>query len=146
MSRILLLLNHRENQRLLEEALSSRYEVIIPEADAALDNKFDLCLIDGPALERLEQRVKARKGAEAPLFLPVLLVTPRQDVGLATRHLWHSVDELIITPIERVELQARVEICCARGRLRSCSKLNAGPAQHKPAKSPACWRASIPLS
>ncbi|MHB9134664.1 MAG: PAS domain S-box protein [Armatimonadota bacterium] len=110
MSRILLLLDHRENRRLLMEALSSRYEVIIPDTDAALDGDFDLCIIDGPALERFWQQVETRKNAELPIFLPFLLVTARQDVGLSTRHLWHSVDELIITPIERIELQARVEI------------------------------------
>lgn len=110
MSRILLLLDHRENRRLLTEALSARYDVIVPDTDAALEGDYDLCLLDGPALERLWQRVESRKGAESPVFLPFLLMTSRQDVGLATHHLWHSVDELIITPIERVELQARVEI------------------------------------
>ena len=29
---------------------------------------------------------------------------------MITRHLWRSVDELIITPIEKPELQARVQI------------------------------------
>lgn len=110
MSRILLLLDNRLNQRLLMEALSSRYDIIIPETDDALDDDFDLCLIDGPALERLWQRVATRKSAELAIFLPFLLITARQDMGLATRHLWHSIDELINTPIERVELQARVEI------------------------------------
>ena len=110
MSRILLLLDHRENRRLLLEALSPRYETVIPETDDALDGDYDLCIIDGPALERLGPRVETRKSAELPIFLPFLLITSRQDVGLATRHLWHSIDELITTPIERVELQARVEI------------------------------------
>ncbi len=110
MSRILLLLDHRENRRLLMEELSSRYDIVVAETDAALDDDFDLCIFDGPALERLWQRVEARKGAEDPIFLPFLFVTSRQGVGLATRHLGRSVDELIITPIERVELQARVEI------------------------------------
>ncbi|MHB9106299.1 MAG: sensor histidine kinase [Armatimonadota bacterium] len=110
MSCILLLLDNRLNQRLLMEALSSRYDIIIPETDDALDDDFDLCLIDGPALERLWQRVATRKSAELLIFLPFLLITARQDMGLATRHLWHSIDELINTPIERVELQARVEI------------------------------------
>ena len=110
MSSILLLLDNRENQRLLMESLSSRYDIVIPETDDALDDDFDLCLIDGPALERLWQRVATRKSAELSIFLPFLLITARQDMGLATRHLWHSIDELINTPIERVEMQARVEI------------------------------------
>jgi len=109
MSRILLLMESRENRRLLTEVLSTRYEVIVPESDA-FGEPFDLCIIDGPTLERLWQRVERRKADELPLFLPFLLVTTRQDIGLATRHLWRSIDELITIPVERVELQARVEI------------------------------------
>ncbi|HEY3379985.1 MAG TPA: PAS domain S-box protein, partial [Armatimonadota bacterium] len=110
MSRILLVIDHRENRRLLLEALSSRYDVIIADTDDVFAGDFDLCVFDGPALERLWRQVETRKKTELPIFLPFLLVTARQDVGLATRHLWHSVDELIVTPIERVELQARVEV------------------------------------
>jgi PAS domain S-box-containing protein len=110
MSRILLLLESRENRRLLTEVLSRRYDVVIPETDSALDELFDLCIIDGPSLDRLWQRVERRKMDELPLFLPFLLLTTRQDIGLATRHLWRSVDELLIIPVERIELQARVEI------------------------------------
>lgn len=108
MSRILLLMESRENRRLLTEVLSSRYEVV-PDADA-FDQPFDLCIIDGSTLERYWQRVERRKASELPLFLPFLLVTARQDIGLATRHLWRSIDELLTVPVERVELQARVEI------------------------------------
>jgi len=60
MSRILLLLDHRENRRLLEVTLSSLYAVTLPETDAALKDAFDLCIIDGPALERCWQQVEAR--------------------------------------------------------------------------------------
>ena len=110
MSRILLLLENRENRRLLMESLISTHEVIVPETEDALEEDFDLCLIDGPALERLWQQVVTRKNADASIFLPFLLITSRQDMGLATRHIWQSIDELIITPIERVELHARVEV------------------------------------
>jgi signal transduction histidine kinase len=47
---------------------------------------------------------------EEPLFLPVLLLTSRQGVDLVTRHLWRTIDEVVLRPIEKVELQARVEI------------------------------------
>ena len=107
MSRILLLLDHKENRRLLAEALSRHDEVVSADSDAALDLPFDMGVLDGPALDRLWQRVAARKKRE-PEFLPVLLVTARPDIGLVTRHMWESVDELILSPIERVELQARV--------------------------------------
>ena len=47
---------------------------------------------------------------EQPVFVPFLLITPQRDVKMITRHLWQSVDELIARPIEKLELQARVEI------------------------------------
>src|SRR6266849_6541707 len=67
--RVLLLMDHKENRRLLADWLATRY-----------------------------------------LFLPDLLVTARQDVGLVTRHLWKSIDEVIHSPIDKVELQARIEV------------------------------------
>ncbi|MBW4651157.1 MAG: PAS domain S-box protein [Kastovskya adunca ATA6-11-RM4] len=125
MKRILILLSHRENCRLLSEWLSIHYEVFFPQSGTAVepvekiftgkiqqqfDKGFDLCILDGPTLDRLWQWVQSRKQAEQPVLLPFLLVTSSQEVGMVSRHLWQSIDELITTPIEKVELQARVEI------------------------------------
>ena len=107
--RILLLLGHRQNRALLEAELAGRYQVIA-EDDQALDGAFDLCIVDGPSLDRLWERVQRRKEQEKPAFLPVLLVTSRPDVRMITRHVWRSVDELIIAPVERAELVARVQV------------------------------------
>jgi signal transduction histidine kinase len=116
-SRILLLLDHRENRHLLAGWLALRYRVLAADSERALGEEFDLGVLDATALDRLWERVQARKQAEQPSFLPWLVVTSRQDVGLVTRHLWTSVDELVITPIEKVELQARVEILLRARRL-----------------------------
>lgn len=110
MSRILLLLDQKENRTLLAGELSQSHEVLVSHDDAALDQPFDLCMVDGRALDRLWERVQARKASEQPVFLPVLLVTSRPDVKMITRRLWQSVDELIIAPIEKPELRARVEV------------------------------------
>lgn len=109
MNRILLLLEHPVNRKLLAEVLQTRYEVVsAAPTSAALNGEFDLGILDGPALAALWEAVQARKRRAEPLFLPFLLVTSRQDVGMATRHLWQTIDEVITTPIEQVELQARV--------------------------------------
>jgi serine phosphatase RsbU (regulator of sigma subunit) len=108
-SRVLLLMAHRENRRLLADWLATRHQVVLPDARQGLEGAFDLCVLDGPALTRLGRAVQAAKRAVQPIFLPFLLVTHRQDVGLATRQLWESVDEVIVSPIEKAELQARVE-------------------------------------
>jgi signal transduction histidine kinase len=58
-----------------------------------------------------------RKQVDEPLFLPVLLLTSRQGADLVTRHLWRTIDEVVLRPIEKVELQARVEILLRARRL-----------------------------
>jgi signal transduction histidine kinase len=113
--RILLLLDHRENQELLGAELAREHEVIAGAAADDLEQEFDLCVLDGPSLDRLWERVRERKEREQPIFLPVLLVTSRPGVKMITRHLWRSVDELIITPIEKEELRARIAVLL-RGR------------------------------
>ena len=110
MNKILLLLEHKENRRRLHNYLTEKYQVILADTSQALDASFDLGILDGMALHQSWEQVQARKETEQPLFLPFLLVTSRQDVGLITRHLWKTVDELILTPIELPELHARVEI------------------------------------
>ncbi len=116
MNRILLLLEHRKNSQLLAELLNSRYQVILPDWDASgideslLLQPFDLCIICARSLDRLWEQVQARRATEQPVLLPFLLTTSRNDVKYATRHLWQSIDDLITQPIEKIELQARVEI------------------------------------
>ena len=118
MTRILLVLRQKENQRLLAEELGQGYEVITGAGEEELEQEFDLCVIDGPMLDHLRERVAERKASEQPIFLPFLLVTSRPGVKMITRHLWRSVDELLITPIEKPELRARIEILL---RVRSLS-------------------------
>ncbi|HEX2191525.1 MAG TPA: ATP-binding protein [Longimicrobiaceae bacterium] len=110
MTRVLLLLDQKENQQLLADELGERHEVLVGAADSDLDREFDLCVVDGRSLDRLWERVRERKAGEQPIFLPVLLVTSRPGVKMITRHVWRSVDELIVTPIEKPELRARIQI------------------------------------
>lgn len=109
MDRVLLLVEHKGNRRLLEEWLARRYQVVPGDTEQALDTRFDVALLDGPTLDRLCPRVQARRVVEEPVFLPFLLLIPRQTGSVVTRHLGRTVDELILTPIDRAELHARVE-------------------------------------
>ncbi|HEX6071352.1 MAG TPA: HAMP domain-containing sensor histidine kinase [Longimicrobiaceae bacterium] len=110
MKRVLLLQDQKENQQLLAGELAGRHEVLVGATDDALDEEFDLCVVDGRSLDRLWAQVQRRKEREQPIFLPVLLVTSRPEVKMITRQVWRGVDELIITPIEKPELRARMEI------------------------------------
>src|SRR5712692_4873817 len=110
MSRILVLMDHKENRRLLAEWLATRYTVLPADTDQAVDEPYDLCVLDGTALDRLADRIQTRKMYQQTVFLPFLLVTAEPQIGLVTRHLWKSIDEVIHSPIDQVELQARIEV------------------------------------
>ena len=116
-NRILLLLDHAANRALLAAELAGGHTILPATGDDALDGDFDLLILDGLALDRLWERVQARKEREQPALLPVLLVTSRPGVKMITRHVWRSVDELIVTPIEKPELRARAAILLRARRL-----------------------------
>ncbi len=112
MTRLLLMIANAQNRRLLEEALAGHYPVIaFDEARyRGMLPSCDLIVVDGVLLERYSEAILDAKQNALPTLLPVLLVTSRRNVGLATRNLWKSVDEVILSPIEPVELQARVVV------------------------------------
>jgi signal transduction histidine kinase len=129
-SQILLLVEQKENRRLLLEWLATNYVVLQPNSTGRVDDlshftqSFGMGIIDGLALKRHWQWVTAKKQAEHPVFLPFLLITSRSDVGMATQFLWQTVDDLIIAPIEKIELQARVEILLRSRQLSLTLKLS----------------------
>lgn len=111
--RILVMLSNAQNERLLAEALAARYEVVRePSADGV-----DLCIVDGVVLHREWERIGALRRREEPVLLPVLLATDRRDIGLLTRELWRVVDDVIVRPIEKAELRARLETLLRARRL-----------------------------
>ncbi|MBE9162711.1 MULTISPECIES: ATP-binding protein [Microcoleaceae] len=130
MSRILLLVEQKENRRLLLEWLAVYYEILLPNSKENIDDflglnqSFDLGIIDGQALKNHWQWVAAKKQAEHPLCLPFLLITSRSDVKMATQFIWQTIDDLIIAPVEKIELQARVEILLRSRQLSLTLKLS----------------------
>ncbi|MEM9923292.1 MAG: ATP-binding protein [Cyanobacteria bacterium P01_D01_bin.50] len=121
MRKILILLQQKQNRYLLSTLLQDAgYEVFSPSADGDLlevQNSFDLCILDSVALDKFSDWVEATKKSEEPVFLPFLLKTSRDDVTMATRYLWKTIDELITQPIEKVELQVRVEALLQKRQL-----------------------------
>ena len=92
--RVLLLLEYKENRRLLRESLTPLYKVLMPEDDAEADEfealiseSFDLCVLDGRTLGQFEKQIQARRKAEEPVFLPVLLIVTRNKPAIAHQQL-----------------------------------------------------------
>ncbi len=107
MSPVLLVFDHKENRRMLADYLESNYQVL-PDLGDEVGVPFDLAIVDGLALDRLAEQLRLRKAEENPVLLPILLVTSRLEIGQAMRHLWQSIDDFIVSPVEKAELLARV--------------------------------------
>jgi signal transduction histidine kinase len=123
MARVILILENSENRRLLSEFLSAYHSVGEHVQGQPLEEVFDLCIIDDPNLSRLKDELEARRDAEQPGILPVLLVTHRPDVWARMPNLWQLVDEAIMTPVAKLELQSRVEILLRARRVSLDLKL-----------------------
>jgi len=108
MQKVLLQVKKRRDRRRLEEWLSKSYHILLPHQEKPLEEPFDLAIIDGPFLRQLRGQVRARRQAEAPLFLPFLLLTVRRSSSMPGRHLGRVVDDIIVRPLNERELQARV--------------------------------------
>lgn len=110
MNRVLLLLGHPGNRRLLGDWLGRHYDVVSAGLDGELDAPFDLAILDAAAVASKGQALQAAKQASEPVFLPYLLLAPRQQAQVVGPYLSHTVDELLWTPLEPVELQTRIKI------------------------------------
>ena len=108
MNRILLLIKNKQMRETLEEGLTKPYEIVLPPAQPTLEDGFDLAVIDGPTLKRYRSRVRAAREKEEPVFLPFLLLTVRRRGSIPVRYLGRLVDDVIVKPVQRDELRARV--------------------------------------
>jgi signal transduction histidine kinase len=112
LSRVLTLLDNAANARMVRELLAPRHDVIgVPFEDA------DLAIIDAASVNAHAEFLRERKRAEDPVFFPVLLVTARQNAGIYTGPLASLADEIVLTPVEKVELFARIEMLLRARRL-----------------------------
>ncbi|MGQ4647264.1 ATP-binding protein [Lyngbya aestuarii] len=118
MGRILLLIDHIENCRLLAKLLADSYQVLRPDAESGfgaqapglLAESFDLGIVNGSGLSQLREQIKARRESQQPVFLPFILITSRPEVGMATDSLEYVIDELIKLPVEKEELKTRLRV------------------------------------
>jgi len=111
-SRILLLLENRENCRLLADLLGRRHEL-----STRPQFGFDLAIVDRPSLRKHSAFLQTRKAEEDPVLLPVLLAVNRDHFRVFTGPVLKLVDEVVMTPVEKVELSARVEMLLRARRL-----------------------------
>src|ERR1051325_6304939 len=106
--RILIQVKNRRDRHSLEDWLAGSNEIVSAHTDELLEERFDLAIVDGPWLKRLQSKIPPRVNAEEPVLLPFLLLTFSRANSTPTRHLGKLVDDLIVRPIDETELRARI--------------------------------------
>ena len=118
MKRILVLIEHQQNRKILAQALAEDYQVLTPEiaedfnlvGAQMLENDFDLCFIDYAAIHALRSKMLARRKMAIPAYLPFVFLTTLQDIGLSTDHLEELIDDIIYLPVAKAELGTKIRI------------------------------------
>ncbi|NPV88396.1 diguanylate cyclase [Coprothermobacteraceae bacterium] len=120
--RVLLMISNRVNESLLREELKRNYTIVEYEGSEMLKGElsWDIIITDGVMLKSNYNELVQLRSRVFPQFIPVLLLTLKQDLSLAEKALHDVVDELIRLPIERVELQARLAVL---SRIRLYNKI-----------------------
>lgn len=108
MDRVLLQLKRRRDRQRLEEWLGDKHHILLPNPERPLEEEADLVIIDGPSLKLLRPKVRSRRKAEQPVFLPFLLLTVRRRSSVPARHLGSVVDDFVVLPLNEQEVLARV--------------------------------------
>jgi signal transduction histidine kinase len=118
MKRILILIEHQQNRKILSQALAEYYQVLTPGIEEdfnlvgaqMLKDDFDLCFIDYGAIHALRSKMLARRKIAIPTYLPFVFPTTLQDIGLSTDHLEMLIDDIIYLPVEKAELKTKIRI------------------------------------
>jgi diguanylate cyclase (GGDEF)-like protein len=114
---ILIQVRNKPDRSLVEQWLGDIYEIVPPDGEFGLDKPFDLAIIDGQNLKRLRSKVRSSRKEAEPAFLPFLLLAARRKGSRPSRYLGRFVDDLILRPLDRDELLARVANLLRRRRL-----------------------------
>jgi PAS domain S-box-containing protein len=108
---ILLIVAGDRDRDLLANRLGGRYEAVTAEPDGEWEDP-DLCVVDARSYRAAEEALAARKRG-AVGYLPVLLLVPERDGGRGDAWLVEAlegpVDDVLVVPAPRHELDARVE-------------------------------------
>lgn len=108
-ARILLVLEQNSDRQLLGAYLQSKFQVVFECESKDLIN-YSLIILDGLQFNKLRENIQLAKQQCDPVFLPVMMVSSRKELEYTVSHLWKTIDELLVTPVRKPELMARVTI------------------------------------
>ncbi len=125
MKPIIMVVGDHETYNLLQDSLSSHFQLIKPEHLPAIGEQVDLCVVDAPNLTSLGDWLLRKKAAEAPMIFPVLLVASHDNLSAMRPEQQRYIDGFIVTPFEPAELLSQVKTLLRTRELTYRLKLQA---------------------
>lgn len=108
---ILVCVKKKSNIRLLRKFLKDKYEVVYPDdLEEKLKKNLDLIIFDSVSFNNYKDSLIRKRQNEVPLYLPYLLLLYSRESNFASWYLKEGVDEIIHTPIRKVELENRIRL------------------------------------
>jgi PAS domain S-box-containing protein len=101
----------------LEVRLAPRQRVEVHAGRLECPDEFDPCLLGQSTFGRYTDVLVEWEERAAPTFLPTLLILDEKEVSTADGRVWKHVDEVVSTPISKVQLQGRMTGLLARREL-----------------------------
>ena len=147
MDRIVVLFSNRENRNLLAQVLIPQYEVsfeLLVSDRSLRGGDVDLVIVDGSSLKASASLIAAERLAHDPIVVPVLLLSDRRSVGAMPRSLWRIVDDVVLRPLEKVEMRARVESLVRARRLSQQLHKVSGEYRHERRVAQRFQKAALP--
>jgi serine phosphatase RsbU (regulator of sigma subunit)/anti-sigma regulatory factor (Ser/Thr protein kinase) len=108
------------------------------------DGPFDLCIIDSPTLLRSAAMLQHAVARCDPLYLPILLLAERFEISRLSQQTWRIADDVLLRPLERTELVARIESLLRARRMSLRSKHVHGMYEHEAQVAQRLQEAAVP--
>lgn len=108
--RVALLVGSSGNKNLLADHLREFCDLIEPNGSILVPGSFDIAIVDINGLRQWREQLLDAKVREEPTFLPVILVLSSRELRHRFKSFWDTIDEFIISPIDRREFTERVSM------------------------------------
>lgn len=109
MATIMLALQNDKDCKLIEGELSDEYSIKKARGKKSCEEEMDLVVFDLPTFKQCQGTCEEKIAEEKPLFLPVLLLVKRGKEEAVSQYLGDTVDDILLTPLKKVELRTRIQ-------------------------------------
>jgi PAS domain S-box-containing protein len=107
---VLLLVHHERNRTAIQNGLEEQFHFIDPQDHLPDVHEIDLCLIDWKGLREYRQVISSYKKQVYPVVLPVLLLTPNDNLLDKSTNIWELVDDSLTTPLSMKSLHTKLQL------------------------------------